>query len=58
MVVFRQKWLCSGKSGCIRAEVVVLLKKWLYSGKAECNLAKAVAVGQSCCIRAKSVVVV
>ena len=29
VVVFGQKWLYSGKSGCIRA-------KWLYSGKNGC----------------------
>ena len=33
MVVFRQKLLYSGKSGCIRAKVVVFGQKWLYSGK-------------------------
>ena len=39
MVVFhkssfiRAKWWYSGKSGCIRVEVVVLGGKWLYSGK-------------------------
>ena len=38
MVVFGQKWLYSGKSGCIRAKVVVYGQggynqaKWLYSG--------------------------
>ena len=46
MVVFGQKWLCSGKSGCIwgkvlvlgqsgntRAKVVVFRQMWLCSGK-------------------------
>ena len=39
MVVFGQRWLYSGKSGCIResfcvrAKIVVLGQKWLYSGK-------------------------
>ena len=33
VVIFQKKWLCSGKSGCIRAEEVVFVKKWLHSGK-------------------------
>ena len=39
VVVFGQKWLCSGKSGCIRQKcfnsekVVVFVQKRLYSGK-------------------------
>ena len=43
MVVFEQGdgiraiWLNSGKSGCIRAKVVVFRTKWLYSGKNGCN---------------------
>ena len=32
VVVFGQKLLYSGYSGCIRAKVVVFKKKWLYSG--------------------------
>ena len=32
VVVFGQKLLYSGHSGCIRAKVVVFKKKWLYSG--------------------------
>ena len=49
MVIFGQKWLHSGKKGCIRAKwfyfgkVVVFGQKWFYSGK-------------SCSIRAKVVV--
>ena len=39
MVVFGEKWLNSGKDGCIRAN-------WLYSGK-------VVVFGQSGCIRVK-----
>ena len=39
MVVIRQNWLCSGKSGCIWA-------KFYYSGKSGCNRAKAVVFGQ------------
>ena len=35
-----------GKSGCIRAKVVVLEQKWFYSGK-------VVVVRESGCIRAK-----
>ena len=33
MVVFGQKLLYSGKSGCIRKKVVVFGVKWLHSGK-------------------------
>ena len=33
MNLFGQKRLYSGKSGSIRAEVVVFGKKWLYLGK-------------------------
>ena len=33
MVVFGQKWLYSGKSGCIRLKVVLFRHKWLYSSK-------------------------
>ena len=36
MTVFVQKWLCSGKSGCIRAKVVIFGQKWLFSGKSGC----------------------
>ena len=45
VVVFGQKWLYSGKGGCIRAKEILfgqrcsIRVKWLYSGK-------------SCCIRA------
>ena len=55
MNVFEQKWLYLGKSGCIRAKVVVFLQshcnaikvvvfgqKWLYSGKSGCIRAKNV----------------
>ena len=48
MVVFGQKWLYWGKSGCIRAKVVVLGQKWLYSGKSGCIRAKVVVLGQGC----------
>ena len=52
LVVFGQKWLYSGKSGCNRAKVVVFwqsvsyLAKWLYSGN-------VVVIGQSGCVLAK-----
>ena len=29
-LLYSGKWLCSGKSGCIRARVFVLGQKWLY----------------------------
>ena len=45
-VVFGQKWLYSGKSGCIPAKVVVIGQKWLYSGK-------EVVFGQSGCSQEK-----
>ena len=45
MVVIGQKWLYSGKSGFIRAEVVVLGRNWFY-------------LGNSCFIRVKLVVFV
>ena len=32
-VVFRKQWLYSGKSGCIRAKVVILGVKWFYLDK-------------------------
>ena len=43
MVVFGQKWLYLGKSGCFNAKVVVfgqsgsIRSKKLYSGKSSCN---------------------
>ena len=30
VVVFGQKLLYSGKSGCIRAKMVLLRQKWIY----------------------------
>ena len=57
VVVFEQnncvqvKWLYSGKSGCIRAKVVLFGQKWLYSGKIGCIRAKVVIFGQIGCIR-------
>ena len=56
--VFGQKWLYSGKSGCVRAKVVVFVQsaciraKWLYSGKVfvfrqgGCIWAKVVVFGE------------
>ena len=46
MNLFGQKWLYSGKivqfgrSGYIRAKVVVVGQNWLHSGKSGCNRAK------------------
>ena len=34
MVVFEEGWLYSGKSGCIRAKVVLFGQKWLHSAEA------------------------
>ena len=48
----------AGKSGCIRAKVVVFEQYWLYSGKVAifgqsgCNRLKVVLFGQSGFIRA------
>ena len=53
MVVFGQKWLCFGKSGCIQGKVVVFGQKLLYSGKNGCNRAKKAQIGQAGCILAK-----
>ena len=49
MVLFRQKWFYSIKSGCIRAKVVVF-------GQTGCIWAKLVVFQQSGCIRANFVV--
>ena len=59
VVVFGQKWLYLGKSGCVRSKVgefeksgcnptkvVVFGKKRLYSGKNGCIRAKVVVFGQ------------
>ena len=54
VVVFGQKYLYSGKGGCIRAKVVVFGQKLLYSCKSCCIRAKEVVLGQSGGIRAKS----
>ena len=68
VAVVGQKWLNSGKSGCIRkcgciwAKVVIFLQngffrpKWLYSNKSGCIRAKWLYLGKSSSIRAKVVV--
>ena len=68
VVVVGQKWLYSGKSGCIRkcgciwAKVVIFLQnvffrpKLLYSNKSGCIRAKWLYLGKSNSIRAKVVV--
>ena len=59
MVVFGQKWLYSGKSGCIRAKVVVLKQsgsnqaKMLYSSRVVVFGQKKLYSGKSVCIWAK-----
>ena len=61
MVVFRQKWFFSGKSGCILANVVVLVQiifsrvKVVVFWQSGCIRAKVVIFGQSGCIRANVV---
>ena len=60
MVVFGQKWLYSGKSGCVRAKVVVFEKivcipgMWLYSGKVVVFGKKIVVIRQNCPYSGKS----
>ena len=62
MVVFGQKWLYLGKSGCIEVKVVVFGQKWLYSKKLvvfrESGFIRVrwFYLGKSGCIRAKVVV--
>ena len=46
VVVFGQKWLYCGQSGC-------MLAKWLYLGKSSCIRAKWLYLGKSGCIQAK-----
>ena len=59
MVVFGQKWLHSGKSGCIRTrwlylgKVVVFGQKWLYSDKSGFIRAIRLYSGKNGCNRAK-----
>ena len=49
----RAKWLYSGKSGCVRAKVVVFGQKWLFSGKNCFIRSKRLSLGKSGCIRSK-----
>ena len=46
VVVLGQKWLYSGKSGCISRKVVVSGQKWLFSVKSGCVGVKVVVFGQ------------
>ena len=52
VVVFGQKMLYSGKSGCVHAKwlclgkVVVFGQKLFYSGKSACIVAKVVVIGK------------
>ena len=46
----------SGKSGSIRAKVIVILQNWFFLGKSGCIRAKVVVVVKSGCIWAKVVV--
>ena len=57
----RAVWLYSGKSGCIRAEVVIMQNgcngaKAIVIGQSVCVWAAVAVFGQSGCIRAKVVV--
>ena len=69
VVVFGKKWLYSGKSctiranvvlfghgGYVRAKVVIFLAMWLNSGKMVVFVQKWLYSGKSGCIRAKVVV--
>ena len=54
VVVFRQKWFCSGESACLGAKVVVFGKmvvfgrKWLSSDKSGCTRAQLFYSGKRC----------
>ena len=56
VVVFGQRFLYSGKSGCIRAKVVVVGQNWLYSEKICCIRDKIFVFLQKGSIWAKPVV--
>ena len=56
MVVFGQKWLCSGKSCYIQAKVVVFGQKCLFSGKVLVIRQKCSYSVKNGCVRAKVVV--
>ena len=53
MVVFGQKWLYSGKSGFIRAQVVLFRQKCLYLGKVVVFGQKWLYSDKSGCIRTR-----
>ena len=62
MVVLRQKWLYSGKSGCIRVSLLYMGKfgchaqNWLYSCKVVVFWKKLLYSGKSGCLRTKRLV--
>ena len=56
MVIFEQKWLYSGKSGCSRAKVVVLRKKVVLLGQTGCIQSNDVVFGQKWLYSGKVVV--
>ena len=47
VVVFGPKWLCSDKSGCYRAKVVLLGQSDVF-GQGGCIRGKVVVFGQKC----------
>ena len=53
VVEFGQKWLLSGKSGCIRDKSGCIRGNWLFSVKSGYIRAKVVVFGQGGCFRAK-----
>ena len=55
VVEIGKKWLSSGKSGCIRAKLVVFVQKLLFSRKKDCMRTKLLYSGKSGCIGAKVV---
>ena len=54
-VVIGQKWLSSGKSGCIR-ESGSFRAKWMYKGKTGCIRTKVVVFGEKLLYSGKVVV--
>ena len=52
VVVFWQKLILSGKSGCIRRKLIPYGHKWFYSGKRDCIWSKFLYSGKSGCNRA------
>ena len=63
MVVFKKKWLFSGKlvvfgqSGCIREKSARFLAKVVVLGMYGCMQKRWLYMGKSCCIRLKVIVV-